>query len=125
MPAKSKVIKLPKVPDEYFGDFLRGYFDGDGNVVSCYFRKKGRVKSSRVFSVRFTSGSMAILSGIQVHLMDSSCTGSLFFSGHAWRLNYGRQDSGRIYHLMYRNVVRHNLLYLERKYKIFQDALRP
>lgn len=31
VPAKSRVIKYPKgLPDEYFGHFLRGVFDGDG-----------------------------------------------------------------------------------------------
>lgn len=32
--AKSKVARLPKIPEGYFPDFLRGYFDGDGNVWS-------------------------------------------------------------------------------------------
>src|SRR5580692_2106579 len=30
-PHKSLSMKMPLVPKEYFGDFVRGYFDGDGN----------------------------------------------------------------------------------------------
>ena len=33
-PAKSKTISRVLVPDEYFCDFLRGYFDGDGCTYS-------------------------------------------------------------------------------------------
>src|SRR2546426_365306 len=29
---KSKTMLFPAVPAKYFGDFVRGYFDGDGNV---------------------------------------------------------------------------------------------
>jgi len=31
-PRKSKTIKLPRVPSKYFAHFVRGLFDGDGNV---------------------------------------------------------------------------------------------
>src|SRR3989344_9450685 len=30
MQNKSKKLPLPKAPQKYFGDFVRGYFDGDG-----------------------------------------------------------------------------------------------
>lgn len=33
-PKKSLTLKFPEIPDEYFWHFLRGYFDGDGCVVS-------------------------------------------------------------------------------------------
>lgn len=35
-PAKSKTISEVSVPDKYFSDFLRGYFDGDGCSYSFY-----------------------------------------------------------------------------------------
>src|SRR3989344_5923597 len=31
-PNKSKTIDLPEIPKNYFSDFLRGYFDGDGCI---------------------------------------------------------------------------------------------
>lgn len=36
MPNKTKKNDYPKVPDEFFFDFLRGYIDGDG----CYYKHK-------------------------------------------------------------------------------------
>ncbi len=35
-PAKSKTLSRISIPDEYFRDFLRGYFDGDGSSYSYY-----------------------------------------------------------------------------------------
>jgi hypothetical protein len=29
-------MKLPKIPLNFFGAFVRGYFDGDGNVWSGF-----------------------------------------------------------------------------------------
>ena len=37
-PAKSKTIKFVKIPKNYFADFLRGLFDGDGSFYT--FRDK-------------------------------------------------------------------------------------
>src|SRR3989338_640754 len=55
MQNKSNTIRLPKIPQGYFGDFVRGYFDGDGNI---YFKKhfaRDRGKYRWIFQSRFTS----------------------------------------------------------------------
>jgi intein-encoded DNA endonuclease-like protein len=31
-PNKTSRMRVPKIPKKYCGDFIRGYFDGDGNV---------------------------------------------------------------------------------------------
>lgn len=31
-PNKSKTMRMPEVPGEYLGDFVRGHFDGDGSI---------------------------------------------------------------------------------------------
>ena len=54
MPAKSKVIGALAIPDEYFFDFLRGSFDGDGSFYS-YF--DSRWKASFMYYLNFTSAS--------------------------------------------------------------------
>ena len=49
VPRKSLILKYPdKLPDEYFKDFLRGYFDGDG----CIRIKKGK-KDYYLFKLNF------------------------------------------------------------------------
>lgn len=52
--AKSKTLGAIKIPDEYFFDFLRGTFDGDGCFYS-YWDKRWR--SSHMFYVEFVSAS--------------------------------------------------------------------
>ncbi len=32
MPNKSRLISKMEIPELYFGDFLRGHLDGDGNI---------------------------------------------------------------------------------------------
>lgn len=54
-PAKSKTISKVLIPKQYFFDFLRGYFDGDGCSYSFY--DSVWVKSYR-FYISFASGSI-------------------------------------------------------------------
>ena len=54
MPNKSRIIGGLTIPDEYFFDFLRGSFDGDGSFYS-YFDP--RWKSSFMYYLNFTSAS--------------------------------------------------------------------
>ena len=53
-PHKSKTIEKLKIPDEYFFDFLRGHFDGDG---CCYSYWDKRWHSSFMFYITFVSAS--------------------------------------------------------------------
>lgn len=62
---KSLTIKKILVPDAYFYDFLRGYFDGDG---CSYSYKDKRWKSSFMFYISFSSGSMDFLEWIHLKL---------------------------------------------------------
>ena len=122
MQNKTKVIRLPSVPREYFCDFLRGYLDGDGNVMFGYYRKSGRDYLNKYFAARFTSGSRLLLEDIKDALMGIVGNGSVYFSGGGWRLSYGSHASEKLFQFMYHNGGLGSLIYLERKYKIFQRA---
>ncbi len=52
---KSKTIGSILVPDQYYPDFLRGAFDGDGSVYSYW---DSRWKSSFMYYLHFTSASI-------------------------------------------------------------------
>jgi len=120
---KSKTVAMPYVPDKYFPDFLRGYFDGDGNVVFGRFKRSDCSSLRQVFSVRFTSGSELLLQNIHAKLSDMlEINGSLFWS-KGWRLNYAGVASRKLFDFIYRGDAVEQLIYLERKYKIFQDAI--
>lgn len=119
-PRKSKTIALPKIPNNYFSHFMRGYFDGDGCVNVCAYYKQGRKKLSKIISCGFTSGSKKILLEIKNKLLEVKIVkgGSLYYHD-AYRLNFSIQDSLKIYHFMY-NKLRNNL-YLKRKKIIFEN----
>jgi len=53
-PNKSKTLGILKIPNRYFFDFLRGYFDGDGTF---YFYWDKRWQSSFMFYTEFISAS--------------------------------------------------------------------
>ena len=67
-PAKSKTISAVFVPDEYFIDFLRGYFDGDGSSVSHY---DSIFKKSYRFYLSFTSASPVFVDWLRKMLRDA------------------------------------------------------
>ena len=122
-PQKSKTIRLPYVPEKYFKHFVWGYFDGDGNVVSGFFRSRDRKNPRRVLLTRFTSGSEAFMKNMMGKLSRMGGTrGSILYYGDAWRLSYSHVDSRKLYDFMYTERHPHNLIYLPRKYKIFQNA---
>lgn len=84
-PKKTGCEKLPKVPDKYFADFLRGYFDGDGDVTYGFYQQPARKSKSKFFAVRFTSGGSQLLKQIRSRLsLLLGTTGSIYFTGGAW-----------------------------------------
>ncbi|WP_353620307.1 MULTISPECIES: LAGLIDADG family homing endonuclease [unclassified Geobacillus] len=55
-PNKSLDIKFPYVPEVYLNHFIRGYFDGDGNIYS------------RGYLVSFVGGSLDFMTVLEHHL---------------------------------------------------------
>lgn len=64
---KTKSLSIPFVPHEHFPDFVRGFFDGDGNVWTGYVHKE-RKKKTFVISTEFTSCSKGFLLALQKSL---------------------------------------------------------
>jgi hypothetical protein len=109
-PAKSKTIQFVSVPDQYFRDFLRGLFDGDGSI--SIFRNK--VSKQPQVKLRFASASKPFL----LWLLDKirhliGCEGGYIVQSLKCNsLNFGKADSGKIINFMYYDEVR---MYLNRK----------
>lgn len=119
---KSLVMKMPSVPEKYFGDFTRGYFDGDGNVSFGYYKKPWRKSGFHVLLTRFTCGSKRFLLSLRECLhVEIGTGGSLSYYGSAWRLSYNANDSRRLFTFMHRGDLK-NLIYLKRKYSIYLKA---
>lgn len=120
-PNKSKKIKLPEIPKRYLCHFVRGYFDGDGNVTYGYFKKSDRKNKSKTFLTRFSSGSKFILIDLK-KILDKliNTKGSLYrVKDRSWKLNYSANDSRKLFDFMYKCKKIKNMVYLKRKYDIF------
>jgi len=125
-PNKSRRMNLPKIPKKYIGDFVRGYFDGDGNVWVGLLNKN-RSKPTTVITCAFTSASRDFLLNISRLLKGRGLVGgSLVYikSKNCSRLQYSIQDTLKLYRIMYN---RQNKLYLERKKLVFDKyiEMRP
>ncbi|MDO8686925.1 MAG: LAGLIDADG family homing endonuclease [Candidatus Berkelbacteria bacterium] len=125
-PNKSKTIKLPVVHEKYFPHFLRGYFDGDGNVTVCTYRRKERNnKFTTILQSGFTSGSKDFLASLQAKLSKAKVVkgGTFYYSNNGWRLYFSINDSKNLYEYMYKGLSRDNNLFLKRKKIIFEKYL--
>jgi hypothetical protein len=112
-PAKSKTIESVKVPNEFFFDFLRGCFDGDGTFYSYW---DPRWCSSFMFYLAFASASRKFINWLQGKI--SELTEGVH--GHVtsdkahtyWQLKYAKKESEQIIRRMYYSD---KILYLSRK----------
>lgn len=118
-PNKSSRMRLPDLPDKYFGDFVRGYFDGDGNVWTGEIHKN-RLNPSITIQVAFTSCSYEFLFDLHRGLenMANVKGGSLYKSKtkNFSRLSFSKMDALKIYKIMYNAGHK---LFLPRKKQVF------
>lgn len=112
-PAKSKTLSSVAVPEEYFADFVRGFFDGDGCSYSFY---DSVFKKSYRFCISFASASPPFLWWLQEKLEDKvGIRGSLgrTGSGACMQLKYSKKEAARLSKYLY---YQEDLPYLKRKY---------
>lgn len=123
-PNKSKTINLPKIPNKYFSHFVRGYFDGDGNVtVSKFIRADRNNKKSITILSGFTSGSEKLLKELHIKLKKlANISGGTFYYHKGYRLYFSVKDSTMLYRFLYKDVQ--NNLYLARKKKKFEKYFK-
>ena len=119
---KTRRIKIPKISQKFSLDFIRGYFDGDGNVWSGEINRQ-RSKPTKVLQVTFTSGCGEFLNGLHVLLKKNGIEGGSFFkikNKNCWRLLFSTLDSLKIYKIMYNTEHK---LYLKRKKLMFENFI--
>lgn len=122
-PNKSKRMGIPKMPNKFMEDFVRGYFDGDGNIWSGYVNK-GRVKSTPVLQAAFTSGCEDFLNNLLDILKERGIQGGSLFkvkNKECYRLLFSTLDALKLYEIMY-NVP--SKLVLKRKKLVFDKFIK-
>jgi intein-encoded DNA endonuclease-like protein len=123
---KTKSLVVPAVPNKYFSDFVRGYFDGDGNVWVGLLNKD-RGKPRLTIMTAFTSCSAEFLKQLLNKLFLFGLQGgSIYHSKRNYsRLQFSKNDSLKLYDFMYNQEARSQSgLFLCRKRKVFERYLR-
>ena len=118
-PNKSLTLSNLKIPEDYFFDFLRGVWDGDGTIVCT---RDPRWKNSYAVSIGFASGSIDFLRWLQDTINSKlGTTGHIHKGVRARQLRYARKDTIRIVNAMYYNP---DLPRLKRKFAKAQKILK-
>ena len=118
--AKSKTIGIIKIPEQYFFDYLRGSFDGDGSFYSYW---DPRWRSSHMFYVEFISASKKHIDWLQKELNKK-----IYVYGHitkggkkaCYQLKYAKKEAIAVIKKMYYNP---DVVCLSRKRKKIEKAL--
>lgn len=119
---KTKRLALPNIPNEFFNDFTRGYFDGDGNVWTGTIHKDRKKKTLSIHTA-FTSCSKSFLIDLQSKLRRYGMSGgSIYCKSSAFCLKYSVKDSIALYGLMYRDNEKK--LFLKRKKQVFENFIK-
>lgn len=97
-PAKSKTLGALKIENKYFADFLRGIFDGDGNI-NIFKHPESKHPQLRV---RFFSASPNFISWIKVKNQELLGVGGFQRLGtRVIDLAYAKADSIKLLNFMY------------------------
>lgn len=119
---KAKRLMLPNIPSKYLASFVRGYFDGDGNIWVGRMHK-GKGVSSLAIMTMFTSCSAMFLMKLHKRLLKIGVKGGSLYQakGNYARLQLSTRDSLRLYDFMYnQDGSMRRGLFLERKKKVFE-----
>ncbi|MCF7833662.1 MAG: hypothetical protein K9L98_00810 [Candidatus Pacebacteria bacterium] len=118
---KSKKMILPSIPKVYFGDFLRGYFDGDGGVWVGYINKNRNKKTFAIMTY-FTSGSLIFLNKLKEKLNYLAIRGGFVVKKErGYDLKFSMLDSLKISKIMYNS---NSPLFLGRKRAKFDNYIK-
>ncbi len=118
-PAKSKTIGPLLIPDEYFFDFFRGCWDGDGCIYAYW---DPRWRDSYLFYLGVASASMVFVHWLQqVIFRLTSATGHVSVSNDLLQLRYAKREARIVFdHMFYADSVPH----LSRKFAKAQKIFR-
>ena len=100
-PAKSKTLGVLKIPRQYFFDFLRGVFDGDGSIFAYW---DPRWHSSYMFYTQFSSASFDFLQWLESKVFKlTNHRGKIKPGNRALQLSYAKRGSMVLLERMYYN----------------------
>jgi len=113
---------LPTIPKKFIGSYIRGFFDGDGNVWSGLIHKN-RPNPTVTLQIGFTSASKIFLEDLKLLLQNNGIKGGGIYSpkmSNYSRLLFSSRDALKIYNIMYN--AEHKL-FLKRKKVVFDKFI--
>lgn len=118
---KSLNMVFPSIPNEYLGDFIRGYFDGDGSIALT------NTRYNTYAQVSFTSGSVEFLNTLQEKLQEHNIRSQIYKDGRSNNNSYylratKRSEIEKLFSFMYNDLV--NVGFLQRKYDKYLSYMR-
>ncbi len=119
---KTKSLSIPNIPSKYFSDFVRGYFDGDGNVWVGYLHKD-RLKPDLVIFSAFTSCSLDFLISLKNRLNNIGLVGGSIIKNkdNYCRFSFSTKNTLKLFNFMYNSIdLKKDGLFLKRKAIIFE-----
>lgn len=119
-PNKSLILQFPLIPSEVLGHFVRGYFDGDGNIYFNIRNEEDKLLLKPIVLARFTSGSHSFLNSLRQKIREQTMitTGSLTTRKPTHHvLGYSVKAARQLYKFMYPS---HTVPCLKRKQEVFK-----
>ena len=122
---KTKSLAVPNIPEKYFSDFVRGYFDGDGHMWVGYIHKERKTKTL-VIQTGFTSCSNEFLEILRKRLEHFSILKGVIKqgNGNCYRLTFSVNNTLNLYKFMYNAECIKSKLFLGRKKIIFERFIK-
>ena len=121
---KTNHLPFPNISSSVLSHFVRGYFDGDGNIWQGEVHKERKTKH-KVLQLAFTSGSSNFLNQLKSslgNLLKTNGSHVIGKNGRYSRLQYSTNDTLKIYEFMYNDCT--SFLYLKRKKKQFDGNIK-
>ena len=119
-PAKSKTIRKVLVPDAFFSDFLRGCFDGDGNIYESKHPESKHMQLRLTLASASESFLIWMLKSIRrIHKINGGWITKVDKKSTCL-LRFGKNDSIQIFRAMYANSRRYAL---QRKVAVVEKYL--
>jgi len=118
LPRKTYNLNFIKVPEEYFSDFVRGFFDGDGTVYIYKVNGTPQIKAG------FVSPNLSFITEFNKQLckaIDIQCKAVHKFHSKnkkvpLYNICFYIDDCERLYKFMYKNAS----IFLNRKHRVFK-----